>query len=71
MKVIVHEKLRKDIRRASRIMGVDEQELAQRAMRFYLASIQQEMELEKESRAWEQVSDEALLNMERARFLNS
>jgi len=66
MKVITHEKLKKDMKRASRIMGINEQELAQRAMRFYLASIQQEMELEKESRAWEQISDEALLNMDRA-----
>jgi hypothetical protein len=31
-----------------------------------LASIQQELELEKELHAWDQVSDEALLNMEQA-----
>lgn len=49
-------------------MGIDEQELVQRAMRFYLASMQQEIALEKELQAWEWVSDEALLNMERGFF---
>ena len=68
MKVIVRKQLKKDMERASRIMGLNEQELAQRALRFYLASIQQEVELESESRAWERISDEALLNMDRAAF---
>ena len=68
MKVIVRKQLKKDMEWASRIMGLNEQELAQRALRFYLASIQQEVELESESRAWERISDEALLNMDRAAF---
>ena len=47
-------------------MGGNGQDLGERAMRFYLASIHQELELEQELQAWDQVSDEALLNMERA-----
>ena len=66
MKITMQKKLEQEIRRASEVMGVDEQELAERAMRFYLASIHQELELEQELHAWDQVSDEALLNMERA-----
>ena len=61
----MQKQLEQEIRRASEVMGVDEQELAERAMRFYLASIQQELALEQELQAWEEVSDEALLNMER------
>jgi nucleoside-triphosphatase THEP1 len=65
MKVTVQKQLEQDMRRASEVMGVSEEELAERAVRFYLASIHQELELEKELYAWNQVSDEALLNMER------
>jgi len=66
MKITMQKKLEQEIRHASEVMGVDEQELAERAMRFYLASIHQELAMEQELHAWEQVSDEALLNMERA-----
>ncbi len=66
MKITMQKKLEQEIRRASEVMGVDEQELAERAMRFYLASIHQELALEQELHAWDQVSDEALLSMERA-----
>jgi hypothetical protein len=66
MKITMHKQLEQEMRRASEVMGVSEEELAERAMRFYLASIHQELELEQELQAWDQVSDEALLNMERA-----
>ena len=66
MKITMQKQLEQEIRRASEVMGVNEQELAERAMRFYLATIHQELELEQELQAWDQVSDEALLNMERA-----
>jgi nucleoside-triphosphatase THEP1 len=64
MKVTMQKQLEQEIRHASEVMGVSEEELTERAMRFYLASIHQELELEKELHAWDQVSDEALLNME-------
>jgi hypothetical protein len=66
MKITLQKQLKQEMRRASEVMGVSEEELAERAMRFYLASIHQELELEQELRAWDQVSDEALLNMEQA-----
>ena len=66
MKITLQKQLKQEMRRASEVMGVSEEELTQRAMRFYLASIQQELELEQELHAWDHVSDEALLNMERA-----
>ena len=66
MKIMIQKQLEKEMKHASEVIGVSEDELIERAMRFYLASIQQELELEKELNAWDQVSDEALLNMERA-----
>jgi hypothetical protein len=66
MKITMQKQLKQEMRRASEVMGVSEEELAERALRFYLASIQQELELEKELQAWDQGSDEALLTMERA-----
>jgi hypothetical protein len=64
MSITRQDQLKHDIKRVSEVMGIDEQELAERAMRFYLASIQQEVELQSELEAWEQVGDEALRNME-------
>ena len=66
MKITLQKQLKQEMRRASEVMGVSEEELTERAMRFYLASIHQELELEQELQAWDQVSDEALLTMERA-----
>ena len=54
------------MKRASAVLGVSKEELAERTMRFYLASIHQELTLEQELHAWDQISDEALLNMEQA-----
>ena len=45
-------------------MGIGEKELAERAMRFYLASVEREVALQSELDAWERISDEALTNME-------
>jgi hypothetical protein len=66
MKITLQKQLKQEMRRASEVMGVSEEELTERAMRFYLASIHQELELEQELQAWDQISDEALLTMERA-----
>lgn len=66
MNTTVQKQLKSDIKRASIAMGVAEKELAERAMRYYLASIKEEMALQEELDAWERVSDEALLAMERS-----
>jgi len=65
MQITMQKQLEQEMKRASEIMGVSEEELAESAMRFYLASIHQELALEQELQAWDQVSEEALLNMER------
>ena len=46
MSTATQKKLRQDIKRASKAIGVGEKELAERAMRFYLASVEQEIALQ-------------------------
>jgi hypothetical protein len=57
--------IQSDLEKASKLIGVDERELATRAILHYLHNIREEMNLADEFAAWEQVSDEALINMER------
>ena len=66
MSTATQKKLRQDIKRASKVIGVGEKELAERAMRFYLASVEQEIALQNELEAWEQISDTTLHAMEKA-----
>ena len=66
MNTTTNTQLKDDIRRTSKVMGIGEKELAERALRFYLASIKEEVALQDEFSAWEQVSDEALLKMEKS-----
>ena len=66
MKITMQKQLEQEMRRVSEIIGISEEELAERALCFYLASIHQELELEQALQAWDHVSNEALLNMEQA-----
>lgn len=54
-----------DLEKASKLIGLDEQELADRAIVHYLHSIRDEIELAEEFEAWDRASDEAFVNMER------
>jgi hypothetical protein len=54
-----------DLEKASKLIGLDEQELADRAIVHYLHSLRDEIELAEEFEAWDRASDEALVNMER------
>ena len=62
MNITLPKQLEQEMKRVSKVIGISEEE---RALRFYVASIRQELELEQELHAWNHVSDKALLNMER------
>ncbi|MFH1712988.1 MAG: hypothetical protein ABH896_02265 [Candidatus Jacksonbacteria bacterium] len=64
MQIQLKENLYNDVKTASRFIGVDEEELIDRALLFYLNSIQAKMDLEKELKAWDYLSDEALMSMD-------
>ena len=66
MNTTTQKQLKKDIKRVSAVMGLNQRELAERAMRFYLASVEQEIALQNELAVWEQISDETLHTIEKA-----
>lgn len=66
MNTAVQKKLKKDVERVSKVMGIGEKELVERATRFYLASVEQEVALRDELDAWERASDDALSSMEKS-----
>ena len=49
---------------ASKRLGFKEQEIVQRALLFYLDSLEKEMDLKQELSEWDSLSDEALLRFE-------
>lgn len=53
------------VREAARLIGTDEKEILERAVLFYLESIRTALDLEKELKAWQGLSDEAFWLMEK------
>lgn len=51
---------RKNIRTASKTLGLAEGDVLERASRYYLDAIRGEVELQKEFDLWERMSDETL-----------
>ena len=49
----------KEVRNASRTLGVDKSRLIERAVLFYLDSVKKSMNLKQELDAWEKLSDES------------
>lgn len=51
---------------AARLMGVKEKEIVERAVLLYLESIRAMVDLEKEFKGWDAISDEALARTDRS-----
>lgn len=49
-----------NIKNASKVLGIKEEDILERASAFYLRAIKDEVELKKEHDFWEYLSDEAL-----------
>ena len=47
-----------NVKKAARVLGVEEADILERASRYYLDAVRGEMELQKEFDLWERVSDE-------------
>ncbi|MFY9493175.1 MAG: hypothetical protein WAP55_01740 [Minisyncoccia bacterium] len=60
MPAILRENLDNRIKDASKVLGVDKKELIERAVAFYLDSVQKTMELKEELEAWDMLSNEVL-----------
>ena len=65
MEIQISKDIDKKIKEASMILGLEEDEIIDRAILLYLDNIQKYLELKKEFKAWDKLSDEALENFER------
>lgn len=59
MPTIAEKNIQRGVRDVSRMMGINEKELARRALLLYLESAKKILNLEEEFRAWDALSDEA------------
>jgi hypothetical protein len=64
MQIHLHEQTMTKLKRVSQEMGIQEENLIQRAVLYYLDVIQKHLELHDEMKAWDILSDEALVNFE-------
>lgn len=64
--VEVPENVREEMRKTSEELGIDEEELVDRAIVMFIDSVRQREELEREFRAWDAASDEALESFEKS-----
>lgn len=66
MPVQVPKDVEKDVKKASEELNVSEEELVDRALHFYLSSVEKLRSLSREFAAWDKMSDEALHDFEDA-----
>lgn len=66
MSALTRTKKIKGVADAARLMGVNEKELVERAVLLYLESVKAAVDLEKELREWDALSDEAFTRMSKS-----
>ena len=54
------------VEQASNVLGIGKKELVDRAILTYIDSVSRFLELKKEFKEWDELSDEALLNFEKS-----
>lgn len=65
MQIQIPKDVDKKITEVSKVFGMEKEEIIDRAILLYLDSIQKQLELKKELKMWDLLSDEALENFER------
>lgn len=64
MEVHISTNVEKVLSKALKNLGFNEEEFVERAVLFYVDTIQKQLELKEELGQWDELSDEALLNFE-------
>jgi tRNA U34 5-carboxymethylaminomethyl modifying enzyme MnmG/GidA len=64
MKIEISREILKDIEKASKEMDLNEKELVERAIKFYLYIIREHISLKEELEAWEKASIKDLIDFE-------
>lgn len=65
MQIEIPKETSKKVEEASKTLGLEEKELVNRALLIYLDNLQKYLDLKKELKEWDTLSDEAFLNFER------
>ena len=66
MEIEISEDVSKKVNEASRILGIGEHEIIDRALLVYLDNMNKYLQLKKEMEAWDVLSDEAFENFEKS-----
>jgi len=66
MQIHLQEPTLRQLKKVAQTTGIEEEQLIQRAVLYYLDAIQKHVEFYEEMNAWERLSDEALANFEAA-----
>ena len=66
MQIQIPKDTSKEIEKASKLLGIKEQEIIDRAILLYLDNISKYLNLMNEMKEWDTLSDEALINFEKA-----
>ena len=56
----------KKLEDTSKVLGIEDNKLIDRAILVYLDAIQKQIDLKREMRLWDELSDEALINFEKS-----
>ncbi len=64
MNVQLSEEVVEKVDKASQLLGIQQQEIVDRALSVYLDSLAKYLELKEELKAWDTLSDEALVMFE-------
>lgn len=64
MQIQISTEIDKKLKQVSDISGFSEKDIIERAILFYLDTIQKQMQLKSEFKEWDMLSDEALENFE-------
>jgi len=66
MQIELPKETSKKVHRASELLGIQNQELVQRALIVYLDNLEKYMALKQEMKDWDTLSDEALQSFEKS-----
>lgn len=66
MQIELSKDISKKLENASKILGIKDRVLIDRAVLVYLDSIQKQINLKQEMKLWDELSDEALINFEKS-----
>jgi len=66
MQIEIEKDISKKINEASKLLGIEKSKIIDRAILIYLDNLSKYLDLKQEMKAWDTLSDEALINFEKS-----